>query len=261
MFDHTPSHRITRDEGERPFWISYADLMTALMVLFLVVMVTTLSQMASTQTETIAPPIELESKPKNISPATTDIAVREQEIGGICAELAKETANTNPDVIVDCSLQRISFGEVGRFKTDEYTLNDSGQEALTDTLELLLTTANSHLGKKWLKQVVIEGFTDTDGSYLYNLNLSLKRSEWVMCMILGHAGKNPVDLTAEERKQIKQLFLAGGVSFNNVRDSKDASRRVELRLQFYGVGETPLPNPFYASKFDESSSERCMLRS
>ena len=82
MFDHTPSHRITRDEGERPFWISYADLMTALMVLFLVVMVTTLSQMASTQTETIAPPIELESKPKNISPATTDIAVREQEIGG-----------------------------------------------------------------------------------------------------------------------------------------------------------------------------------
>ncbi len=27
-----------RDEAEKPFWISYADLMTALMVLFLVVM-------------------------------------------------------------------------------------------------------------------------------------------------------------------------------------------------------------------------------
>ena len=259
MFDHTPSHRITRDEGERPFWISYADLMTALMVLFLVVMVTTLSQMASTQTETIAPPIELESKPKNISPATTDIAVREQEIGGICAELAKETANTNPDIIVDCSLQRISFGEVGRFKTDEYTLNDSGQEALTDTLELLLTTANSHLGKKWLKQVVIEGFTDTDGSYLYNLNLSLKRSEWVMCTLLRNDQSTAVRLNNDQRQQVKKLFLAGGVAFNHVRDSKDASRRVELRLQFYGVDKAEKNRSQYDAKFEDDAKERCWL--
>lgn len=31
------------DEAEKPFWISYADLMTAMMVLFLVVMVASLS--------------------------------------------------------------------------------------------------------------------------------------------------------------------------------------------------------------------------
>ncbi len=31
-----------KDEGEKPFWISYADLMTALMILFLVVMVASL---------------------------------------------------------------------------------------------------------------------------------------------------------------------------------------------------------------------------
>ena len=30
--------RSGRDEAEKPFWISFADLMTALMVLFLVVM-------------------------------------------------------------------------------------------------------------------------------------------------------------------------------------------------------------------------------
>ena len=30
--------RGSRDEAEKPFWISFADLMTALMVLFLVVM-------------------------------------------------------------------------------------------------------------------------------------------------------------------------------------------------------------------------------
>ncbi len=31
------------DEAEKPFWISYADLMTAMMVLFFVVMVASLS--------------------------------------------------------------------------------------------------------------------------------------------------------------------------------------------------------------------------
>jgi outer membrane protein OmpA-like peptidoglycan-associated protein len=261
MFGNTPGNGPTRDEGERPFWISYADLMTALMVLFLVVMVTSLSQVASSQAEVIMPPSEKKSDPKKTSAVTTDISMREQEIGGICEQLSAQTTATNPSVVVDCALKRISFGESGRFKTDQYVLNENGQKALSDTLRLLLDTANSPLGKKWLKQVVIEGFTDTDGSYLYNLNLSLKRSEWVMCMILGHAGTNPINLTPEERQQIKRLFLAGGVSFNNVRDSKDASRRVELRLQFYGLGETPALDPFYAAKFEDSVNERCMLRS
>lgn len=31
------------EEAEKPFWISYADLMTALMILFLVIMVTALA--------------------------------------------------------------------------------------------------------------------------------------------------------------------------------------------------------------------------
>ena len=31
-----PARKGNRDEGEKPFWISFSDLMTALMVLFLV---------------------------------------------------------------------------------------------------------------------------------------------------------------------------------------------------------------------------------
>ena len=36
LFARTTAHRYGKEEGERPFWISFADLMTALMVLFLV---------------------------------------------------------------------------------------------------------------------------------------------------------------------------------------------------------------------------------
>jgi flagellar motor protein MotB len=38
MFAPIIVKRGSKDEAEKPFWISYADLMTALMVLFLVVM-------------------------------------------------------------------------------------------------------------------------------------------------------------------------------------------------------------------------------
>ena len=38
MFAPIIVKRRSKDEAEKPFWISYADLMTALMVLFLVVM-------------------------------------------------------------------------------------------------------------------------------------------------------------------------------------------------------------------------------
>ena len=43
----TPKRRGAREDGEKPFWISFSDLMTALMVLFLVAMAVAL--MAVTQ--------------------------------------------------------------------------------------------------------------------------------------------------------------------------------------------------------------------
>ena len=250
MTSYSTPHR--SDEGEKPFWISYADLMTALMILFLVIMVAALAAITKKVERVIEEPTVDSKQP----PAE----VRAKEIASICDFLADKAVKIDQNATVDCRLNRISFGEVGRFRTDEYKLGPDADATLSNVVPIILEAANSPLGKKWLKQVVIEGFTDTDGSYLYNLNLSLKRSEWVMCMILGHAGNQPIDLTPDERKQIKRLFLAGGVSFNNIRDSKDASRRVELRLQFYGLGETPALDPFHAAKFEGEANERCMLR-
>lgn len=48
MFSNNLPSRHKSEEGERPFWISYADLMTALMILFLVVMVASIVSLTST---------------------------------------------------------------------------------------------------------------------------------------------------------------------------------------------------------------------
>lgn len=52
------------------------------------------------------------------------------------------------------------------------------------------------------------------------------------------------------------MFLAGGVSFNNAKDTNEASRRVELRMQFYGLKEKEENlKPVFAS----TVSEKCQL--
>ncbi|MOA66655.1 hypothetical protein D3C78_1934950 [compost metagenome] len=53
------------------------------------------------------------------------------------------------------------------------------------------------------------------------------------------------------------MFLAGGVSFNNAKESKEASRRVELRMQFYGLKEDG--QSAEVPVFTDTTVEKCQL--
>lgn len=232
----------SKDEGEKPFWISYADLMTALMILFLVVMVAALSSVT-----------------QRIQQAEQGEKQRSGDIARLCERLALRAQEQNRTIQVDCHDNRISFGEAGRFGQNQYHLGQEGQQALQDVVPLILETTDSPEGRRWFKQVVIEGFTDTDGSYLYNLHLSLQRSEWVMCSLLDSRSSLQQQLSPLRQHQIRTLFLAGGVSFNNAKESKEASRRVELRLQFYGLKDAEAIDREAPPAFEEMTAEKCQL--
>jgi outer membrane protein OmpA-like peptidoglycan-associated protein len=177
----------------------------------------------------------LSSVTQRIQRAEEGEKVRGKDIARLCERLELHARNVNKTIVVDCHDNRISFGEAGRFDHNRFFLNAEGQKALQDVVPLVLDAADSEEGKKWFKQIVIEGFTDTDGSYLYNLHLSLQRSEWVMCSLLDSRSPLQNSISTEQQIQIRKLFLAGGVSFNNAKESKEASRRVELRMQFFGL--------------------------
>lgn len=230
-----------RPEGEKPFWISYADLMTALMILFLIVMVASLVMMT-----------------KRIAEAEQGEKTRGSEIARLCQRLQIKARNLNRNIVVDCRDNRINFGEAGRFGYNDYKLGPEGQKALRQVVPLVIEAATSPEGKKWFKQVLIEGFTDTDGSYLYNLHLSLQRSEWVMCSMLDDRFSAMTGLRPDQKQQVRELFLAGGVSFNNAKDSKEASRRVELRLQFYGLKDALAA--VRPTVFNGTGPEKCLLQ-
>lgn len=212
-----------RQDAERPFWISYADLMTAMMTLCLVAMAVTILAMSQ----------ELK---RELSAEDT----RAQEILSICSEI-KQGIRNRPGIHVNCKDNRIDFGEAGQFGYQDFRLRAQVEADLAALVPVILQASDSKDGRKWFKQVVIEGFTDTKGPYLYNLYLSLKRSYWMMCMLVDPKRNTSLGLSAEQIQQVRELFLAGGVSFNDAKQSDDASRRVELRLQFFTRKEQEEP--------------------
>jgi outer membrane protein OmpA-like peptidoglycan-associated protein len=218
-------HRLTtghggRDEGEKPFWISFADLMSALMVLFLLVMSVALLAVTRTVTERERAQDE-----------------RQEEIERLLGRI-QEAAERQQGIRVDRNRQVIDFGDRARFDVASHTLNPEQERLLRTFVPEVLRIARDDGGRRWLKRIVVEGFTDRTGSYLFNLNLSLQRSQRVLCALLGPAGAGERPMAPLELDEIRRLFLVGGYSSNSARESLDASRRIELRLEFFGVDES-----------------------
>lgn len=231
--------RGNKDEAEKPFWISFADLMTALMVLFLLVMSVALLAVTKTVNETELRKVR-----------------RDQDITKLLAQV-KEATDTFPGASVDMDRGVINFGEKARFETDSSVLTAEKAAMLRQYVPRVLDIARNDLGKRWLKRIVVEGFADRRGTYLHNLDLSLRRSERVLCVLLAPASADERPLSQSEREQIRDLFLVGGYSFNSSKASFEESRRIEFRLEFYGVEELPSA----PSSVESSDFGTCALKS
>lgn len=211
--------RAGRDEAEKPFWISYADLMTALMVLFLVVM-----------------SVALLAVTKTVSDAEKAKAAREAAIE-TCLDELEAAARSFPGVTVDRASRAVNFGDRARFQYNSASLAEPQKQELRQFVPRVLSLAKKQCGAKWLRRVVVEGFTDQTGSYLYNLDLSLRRSQSVLCALFD----DDSSLSLDQREQIRSLFLIGGYSSNSAMPTPEESRRIEFRLEFYGLDEAKPP--------------------
>jgi outer membrane protein OmpA-like peptidoglycan-associated protein len=253
------------DGSDKAVWISFADQMAALMVLFLVMMAVAMLSMSAAKglanAETVvsnkaSPPVE-PPKPQAQS------AVSEQEQAML--ERIAQAARAYPGVNWDPNRRVIDFGDRARFQTGSHQLDDSSAQLLRQFVPELLqlavpeqsATSKQAPPKVVLGRVVVEGFADSRGDYLFNLNLSLQRAQRVLCALLDER-ESQNGLDQNQRQQIRNLFAVGGFSFNEQRESLDASRRIELRIEFKApasevieapagavsqLGQCRLPNP------------------
>ena len=208
----TPTKR-RHNEAEKPFWISFADLMTALMVLFLVAMAVALLSVTEGLRQQDDQRVQ---RDKGISTCLQDIAQMTQEKSLAGVQLRGQT---------------LELGTLAEFPKDSHQLDAQRADFLRDFVPKMLDVARTPACQMWLKRFVLEGYASPEGSYLYNLNLSLARSQRVLCVLLDDtAAKAP---RQSDRQAVRDMFFVGGSSFNSaILNQPEKSRRVELRLEF-----------------------------
>ena len=208
------------NDAESPFWISFADQMTALMVLFL-----------------IALTVALYAVTEKVSEAEQQKAARQQEISAFLLRL-RQLTETQTGITLRGTA--IDFGDRARFEHNSHRINEAQSRLLSSFAPQVLALARDPLGQRWLKRISVVGFADASGNYLHNLNLSLQRSERVLCVLLAPP-PSIEPLSESDRRQVRELFIVSGASFNSQKNSPEESRRIELRLEFFDLNEARQP--------------------
>jgi len=135
---------------------------------------------------------------------------------------ASVDANTG-DIMLESSV----FFDVGK-----YDIKQSGQDLLNQFIPLYLSVLLADNNKDYLGEIIIEGHTDTQGTYLSNLELSQQRALSVAAYCLQMPG-----LTAQQQEMLRKLLTAKGRSYSDpvyAADGTvdmDASRRVEFKFR------------------------------
>lgn len=108
-------------------------------------------------------------------------------------------------------------------------LKDASKDELQGSFEEYIGALLSDEGiRPYLDRIVIEGHTDSDGTYMYNLKLSQDRARAVLDYLLT--------LPITKKYNLKKYLVASGrayidsVKHNGVED-KEASRRIEIKFR------------------------------
>ena len=106
--------------------------------------------------------------------------------------------------------------------------NGAKSQLKANFIDYVSTLINNKNIAEHLDKIIIEGHTDSDGSYLYNLKLSQQRAFAVMNYLLT--------LDYIKKNNIKEKLVASGrsyldvIKYNGVED-KDGSRRIEIKFK------------------------------
>nr|WP_295284234.1 OmpA family protein [uncultured Blautia sp.] len=148
--------------------------------------------------------------------------------------LKNEFSKNNINVDIDAQTGALTLEASVMFDYDQAELTDAGKQALEQILPIYCKVLLQDDYMKYLAEIIIDGYTDTDGDYSYNLQLSQQRSLAVAQYLLDIQG-NFLDASQSENLE-KYLTVNGHSMANPVLDAdgnvdKDASRRVEVKFR------------------------------
>lgn len=137
------------------------------------------------------------------------------------ANLKATVDPNNGDIVLDSSVF---------FESGKYTIKQEGQELLNRFVPVYLNVLLRDEYSDYLGEIIIEGHTDSQGSYETNLKLSQDRALQVALYCL-----NMQALSREQKTRLQQILTAKGRSYSDLiyvdgKEDADASRRVEFKF-------------------------------
>jgi chemotaxis protein MotB len=184
---------------------------------------------------------QLQDKEDQITSQQTALAAQQaqlEEIIGVkkdlIAALSDAFSHTDLSISIDQQTGAITMDSSVMFDYNSDELSADGQATLSTFLPEYFAVVLSDEYIDYVSEIIIEGHTDTVGTYTYNLELSQARAEAVAAYCLG----DDQNLFSQDMlDQIRSLVSVGGRSWSvpiyndDGTVDADASRRVEIQFR------------------------------
>lgn len=229
------SKKHKRDEEETSYWLSYSDMMAALLLIFILIISFTMLQSQSQYEEKES---ELLAQQELVEQQQEQLEEQQEQLDkliGIRKELIEalkeEFDGTDLSVTVDSKTGSIALDSSILFDSGKYDLKATGEELLKKFLPKYINVLTHKEFSDYVSEIIVEGHTDSEGDYLYNLELSQKRALSVSAFCLD---VNKSVLSEKKIAQVRQMITANGKSYSspvldsNGKEDRNASRRVEF---------------------------------
>jgi len=205
-------------------WISIADLMSVLMMIFLFIAVSYMLNV-----------VKEKNKIKEI--AVTYNKLQNELYDALMFEFKNDLTKWNADIDRQTLSVKFEAPEV-LFESGSSTLKPEFKEILDDFFSRYIEILSSEKYKHDIEEIRIEGHTSSEWSYkvteneayFYNMELSQNRTRKVLEYVLTNK-KN-----IKKANWVKERLTANGLSssklvFSNKKEDKEKSRRVEFRIR------------------------------
>ena len=210
------SKQIT-EETENPFALSIGDLMAALLLIFVLLLASTLLKLQD----------EFETKSQVAERYT---AIKEDIYKELMIEFKEDLVKWN--ATIDSSLT-IRFQEPDvLFETNQFELKNAFKVILKDFFPRYIKVISKPKFKDNIEEIRIEGHTDNVGNYYHNMELSQNRTRSVLTYVLDNTELNP-----QTKQWVKDNLTANGLSFskpiadNGTEEGRYRNRRVEFMIR------------------------------
>ena len=224
-----------RVDEENPYWVSFSDLMSALLVIFLLAVVALIIELTE-KTQ------EITQKVQKVDAGIDELRRAEQARQDILNEVKSELERMNiiveiadNDTVIRIPERTLTF----KSGADRFPRNDETLKAVTHIGEVLHTAILKNERFKYLDTVFVEGHTDSD-SIKYrgkgNWGLSADRAISVWKAWISNENLDP-RFNEMGNHSGEQLFSVSGyaatrrIELSEVTDSdKTRNRRIDIRF-------------------------------